>query len=114
MHELSIAQNIFDLVEENVSCKDREKVRNINIRLGEISGVIPESLEFCFEVITKGTSFEKSLLKIERIPVTAKCNKCSREFTVENLFFFCAVCGSSDIKILAGTEMQISEIEIDD
>ena len=114
MHELSIAQNIFDLVEENVSGKDRIKVININLRLGEISGVIPESLEFCFEVITKGTQLENALLKIEKIPLTAKCNSCSLEFCIKNLIFFCPGCDSSDIKILTGTEMQVSEIEIDD
>jgi len=114
MHELSIAQNIFDLVEENVPGKDRIKVKNIILRLGEISGVVPESLEFCFEVITKGTPFESAVLKIEKIPITAKCNLCSNEFCIENLFFFCPVCDSSDIKILTGTEMQVSEIEIDD
>jgi hydrogenase nickel incorporation protein HypA/HybF len=112
MHELSVAQNIFELVKENV---DRNaSVKNIYLKLGEISGVIPESLEFCFDVIKKGTEFESAVLKIEKIPVTAKCNKCILEFSVENLFFLCPECGSADIKILTGTEMQVSEIEIDE
>lgn len=114
MHELSIAQNILDLVKENIPEGDDVKVKNVNLILGEISGVIPESLEFCFEVITKGTPLEGVMLKIERIPVTARCNKCVLEFKVENLFFLCPECGSSDVKILTGTEMQVSEIEIDD
>ncbi|MBN1634363.1 MAG: hydrogenase maturation nickel metallochaperone HypA [Ignavibacteria bacterium] len=112
MHELSIAQNIFDLVRENVNGNAR--VKNINMKLGEISGVVSESLEFCFEVITKGTELENAVLKIEKIPVTAKCNECNLEFNVENLFFLCPECGSPDVKILTGTEMQVTEIEIDD
>lgn len=112
MHELSIAQNIFALVKENVD--DDAHVKNVYLKLGDISGVIPDSLEFCFDVITKGTELEEAKLIIEKIPVTAKCNKCVLEFSVENLFFLCPECGSSDIKILTGTDMQVTEIEIDD
>lgn len=112
MHELSIAQNIIDLVRENIDGKTN--VKNIYLKLGEISGVIPDSLEFCFDVITKETELEGAKLVIEKIPVTAKCNKCALEFRIENLFFICPECGSADIKILTGTDMQITEIEIDD
>jgi len=112
MHELSIAHNIIEIVKENISPGMQVKI--INIKLGDLSGVIKESLEFCFEVITKGTELDGAVLKIEKIPVLAKCNVCSAEFNVENLVFACPECGSYDIAVLKGSEMQIQNIEIDD
>ncbi len=113
MHELSIAQNIVDLVLENIA-EEQRKVIAVNIKLGEISGVIPESLEFCFDVITKDTKLQGAKLNIERVSATAYCNQCDKTYQIEHLLFSCPFCFGSDIKILTGNELLISEIILSD
>lgn len=114
MHELSIAQNIVDLVLESLPADGNKKVLAVNIKVGEVSGVIPESLEFCFNVIVKDTKLDGAKLKIEKISATAHCNQCKEYFRIEHLLFSCPICFSTDIEILSGNELAISEIVIDE
>ncbi len=113
MHELSIAQNIVELVLENLP-DNFKKVVAVNVKVGDISGVIPESLEFCFNILIKDTKLNGAKLNIERVSATASCNLCNKNFQIENLIFNCPYCFSTDTKILTGTELTISDIILDD
>lgn len=112
MHELSLAQNIVDIVHRYVPSGDASSVRSIKLRIGELSGVVADSLEFCFSAITSETSLSGTKLEIERIPFTLHCNDCKSPFTSEFGVVLCPVCGSENTEIVGGTEMQVVEIEL--
>ncbi len=112
MHELSIAENILEIVKENVGAVS--SVTSVKIRIGELASVIPDSLEFCFNAITKGTPFENAKLLIENVGIVAHCEICGADSVVENFLFKCKHCGRADVKLISGNELQVVEIEIDD
>ena len=125
MHELSVAQNIIDIVREclrndliyNVDTKavnkDLEtKVKSILIEVGEFRNILPELLEFGFEVLIKGTGLEGAKLNIIHIPLTVKCRDCWHISRIEPAFFFCSKCESNNVDIETGNELQVKEIEI--
>jgi hydrogenase nickel incorporation protein HypA/HybF len=112
MHELSIAENIIEIVKENLAADC--SVKSVKVRIGELANVIPDSLEFCFGVITKGTPLERARLKIENISITAHCEGCEADFEVEGFLFQCKNCGSTDLRIISGNELRVVEIEVDD
>lgn len=114
MHELSIAQNILDIVRENISGSDAGRLKTIKLRIGELAGVVPDSLGFCFEAMTKGTDMERARLEIERTGIVAHCEKCGNNFSVEGLAFKCPLCESAGIKVISGNELQVVEIEVED
>jgi hydrogenase nickel incorporation protein HypA/HybF len=72
---------------------------------------VPESLTFCFEVITKGTPLEEVKLEMNTVPLRGRCRTCGEEFQIRNYFFSCPLCKSRDIETIAGKELLVKEIE---
>ena len=68
MHELGLAQSIFEIVRTYVPAEQAPGVREVRIRVGEVANVLVESLEFCFGVTVAGTPYDKAVLKVERVP----------------------------------------------
>lgn len=114
MHELSIAQNILDIVQQYVPASDSRNVKTVRMKVGELSGVVTESLEFCFGAIIMGTHLEGARLDIEQIPLQTECKQCAKLFRVEENNFRCPTCGSDDLSIVSGRELQVTEIELND
>lgn len=112
MHELSIAQNIIEIVKENVPEKDFSDVKNILLEIGEMSGIETDSLKFCFDAIKNETPFGNAEMKIKKIPFVLFCNNCKSETTNIYGIKLCEKCGSSDTIIVSGKEMKIIEVEL--
>lgn len=111
MHEMSIAQGIIDLCSEHAGGR---RVKSLEVEIGELSTVVPEAIEFCFEACSRGTLLEGSQLNIERIPGRGECQDCGMETPLAELFGACQSCGSCRVVIIAGEEMRVREIEVED
>lgn len=114
MHELSIAQSIHDLVMEQVPTEDRNAVRCVRVRVGESSGVIADSLTFCFSVITRESVLNNAVLEIESVPYSLYCSQCDSTRPNNAGTIVCPVCGGTDTRIVSGTELLVSSIEVED
>jgi len=112
MHELAIAQDIVDIVQQSVPVEDTSHVERIRVRVGRFSGVVPESLEFCFEAIVNGTEMERAHLEIERMPAISQCKDCSHRFDMQDLCFSCPACSSTHLEVISGNELDVVEIQI--
>ena len=112
MHELSIATNIVNLIEEQRKEHGFERVSKIYLKIGEFSSVVPEALEFSFSIAAKGTVAEAAELVIEIIPLMLRCKTCGKEFHTEPYIFICPDCGNTDLEMLSGTELQIDSLEV--
>ncbi len=110
MHELRIAEAVIDTVRRELDSEKLSSVETIGLRIGVMSGVDPESLKFSFSAATSGTELDRSGLEIEIIPVQAHCEKCHKDFAVDELIFRCPACGTSDINMTRGDEIEISFI----
>ncbi len=114
MHELSLAQNIAEIAQQTASANGNRRVTAVGLRVGDLSGVVVESLTFCFAAITAGTPLDGAALRVERVPVRAHCRKCGSHCAVEDLVFLCPSCGSGELEIIAGKELQVTDIEVED
>ncbi len=112
MHELSIAQNIVDIVHQYVPIDQAPAVTTIRLRIGQMSCVVADSLDFCFTAITSATPLSKARLHIEKIPFTVRCPSCDNAFVSEFGTVLCPSCGNQDTEVVGGTEMQIVDIEL--
>jgi hydrogenase nickel incorporation protein HypA/HybF len=111
MHEMSIAESLFEIIGEQIQKNSLTRVTVIRMRIGEMSGVVPDALEFAFEVLARGTPVEGARLEVTRIPMQGRCDECTREFPVENYFFECPGCGSGKVRVTAGEELSLDELE---
>ena len=114
MHELSIAQSITETARKETSSFPAGSLKEIGLRIGALSGVLVDSLEFCFEAITKGTDLESCRMKVEFLPVVATCETCSKTFEVDHFLFACPECQSGAVEVVQGYELEIAYLEVDD
>ena len=112
MHELSIAQSIIDIVDETLNGEDN-KLLEVSVEIGELVAVVPDSLEFCYNVITENTKYAGSKLDIKILPLTSKCKNCKKEFQIVKFTFVCPHCDSSELDVLQGQELRISHLEVE-
>jgi hydrogenase nickel incorporation protein HypA/HybF len=111
MHELALAQNILDIVKQEMTRHGATRVRCIRLEVGEFTAVVPDSLAFCFEIITKDTPLEGVKLEMNLVPLTGRCKGCGEEFRIRDYNFICPQCAAQDIETIAGKELLIKEIE---
>jgi hydrogenase nickel incorporation protein HypA/HybF len=115
MHEMSIAQNIIEIVSQHLPKEDAHSVTAVNVKIGEMAGVVPDSLEFSFQVIAAETpGMGDAVLNMEFVPLIIRCQACGSESHPEEPVFICPVCNSVRVDIVSGTELQVTEIEIED
>ena len=115
MHEMSIALQIIEIAEAAIPGDLKgTPVEKLNIRIGKLSAVIPDSLIFCINIASKNTAFDGAALNIEEIPVQLKCLSCDHQWVIEEPAFNCESCNSGDIEIISGRELDIESIEVED
>jgi hydrogenase nickel incorporation protein HypA/HybF len=114
MHEVSVAENIVEIITQHVDRDSLNRVRSVAVTAGTFSGIVPDSLEFAYQAITDSTELAKSFLVIEQIPFVIRCRECSAESAGEEGIMQCPQCGSADTTVVSGKELLIKEIELDD
>ncbi len=107
MHELAIAESVVSTVLERTG----GPVSVVRLRVGRLSGVVPEALTFCFELAAAGTALEGATLEIEELAGLAHCRDCDIDFSLRDAFLLCD-CGSADVELLSGRELQVTSVEV--
>lgn len=110
MHEVGITQNIVAIVAEYAK---NTKVRRVLLEIGKLSAIMPDAISFCFDVCSQGTVLEGAILEILQIPGLGRCCQCGAEVPLEKPFGVCN-CGSKQLNLIAGEELKIKEIEVED
>lgn len=111
MHEMAIAEGILDITLNTAKANKATKIGCISLLLGEMSGVETEALNFCFESLSKGTLAEGAPLKLNRVPLMGKCNKCGSEEHIEHYNFMCK-CGGT-LVVTSGRELRVEYIDLE-
>jgi hydrogenase nickel incorporation protein HypA/HybF len=114
MHELAIAQSIAEAVEVKAAECNAAHVGCVRLRIGEASGIVTDSLTFCFEMLTSfDPVLEGAHLLIDIVPHLARCRHCAKEFPVMNFIAQCPTCEEWSNEIVSGNELQILDMEIE-
>lgn len=114
MHELGIAENILQIVQQAAPENQAMNVRLIRVRVGRLSGVVPDSLEFCFSAIVNQTELEQARLMIEQVPIVYRCQGCAHQFQMDDFSFFCPECQGNRLELISGRELEVVDIELAD
>jgi hydrogenase nickel incorporation protein HypA/HybF len=111
MHELSIATAVL-----NTACKHAggRPVSVVSMRVGRLRQVVPDSLVFYFEIVARDTECEGARLDVAEIELELQCTDCGARWSPELPAFRCADCGSADVSIEAGEELEVDYIEVEE
>ena len=113
MHEFSIAASIARQLTE-VAQQHQRKLLSATVAIGPLSTVVPELLSEAWQYTTNGTELAGATLHIEQVPVRARCNQCGAATEGHDPFVKCQKCGSMDLAIESGFELQILSAELAD
>jgi hydrogenase nickel incorporation protein HypA/HybF len=113
MHEMGIAQNILEIAIDAANKEDAKKISRINLLAGELRGIVPLQLTFCFSIASQNTIASGAYLNIDTVAVSGHCGDCNADFSIEEYQYLCPKCASKNIQITGGTELRIKDIEIE-
>ena len=108
MHELAIAESVVDTVTQRLP---GARITCVHLEIGALSGVVPDSIRFCFDLATEGTGLEGATLEITEPPGQCRCRSCCTEFQPDPPIMLCP-CGSADVAVLGGEELKILSVQV--
>ena len=114
MHELSIAEELLGIIVDNAEKAGVRKVVEVNLRIGDYSGILPEALEFAFQVLSHGKITDGAHLNIERTKPLFTCRSCGNEGAQEEGApeeGACPRCGGVEMKLTSGDQLEILSFE---
>ena len=115
MHEMGIAMQIIEIAVASIPADLKNaQVKRVNLKVGKLAAVVPESLYFCFQIAAQDTPLCDAELNIEEIPLKIRCTDCNVEWTAHEPVFICRQCNGGSVKMLSGRELDITSIEVVD
>ncbi|MGW9451868.1 hydrogenase maturation nickel metallochaperone HypA [Streptomyces sp. NPDC055632] len=111
MHEMSVAMAVVDQVETAARSRGATGVTSVRLDVGELAGVVADSLAFCFELVCAGTVVEGAELITRTVPGTARCESCAEVWDVGMPpRLLCPGCGGAAVELVSGRELRIREV----
>jgi len=104
---------LFEILEEKAGQHRAAKIVSVKLRVGLLSGAVPELLVTAFDMYKKGTLAEEAVLETVAVPLKVRCRSCEAEFEVDDFIFRCPSCGATDLEILQGTEIYLEKIDLE-
>lgn len=111
MHELSLSSAIVNTVTKHA---DGRPVTLVSLRVGALRQVVPDTLQFYFEFVARGTICEGARLEQELIEARLRCRDCAYGWCIEIPAFRCPGCGGSAVEVAAGNEFEVESIEVEE
>jgi hydrogenase nickel incorporation protein HypA/HybF len=111
VHELSVAGAVVESVLRHAAGR---RVTAVALRVGHLRQVVPDSLDFYWDIVTRETLCEGSRLEQELIAARLACAACEREWGIDLPVFRCPTCGGADVTVAAGDELEVESIEVEE
>ncbi|MDP2965166.1 MAG: hydrogenase maturation nickel metallochaperone HypA [Pelolinea sp.] len=113
MHELSITESLLNTASDYAQKNKAKRVTALNLVIGELSGIIDDSVQFYWDMISENSICEKSVLNFDKRKAVMKCMSCDNEFSLGGELSPCPSCSSMDLKFISGNEFLLESIEIE-
>src|SRR5574337_590961 len=112
MHEVGIMENTLAIALNRAADEGARRIHRLTMRIGPVSGVVPEALEFAFDVLRRGTIAEGAILDVERVPIICFCSTCRLEFQPDDVFCECPRCHRPGGDVRQGRELELASLEV--
>lgn len=110
MHELSLLENVRDIIEHEAERQQFAKVRQITLAIGALSCIEADALRFAFDVVMKDSLAADAELLIETVPALGRCRHCGKDMPMQALQQCCVFCEQYGVELLQGNGMQIKDL----
>jgi hydrogenase nickel incorporation protein HypA/HybF len=111
MHELSLAQDVLQIIEEHSKKDGYSRVTSVWLEIGALAGVEPDALRFCFEAVTRNSLARGARLEIVDVPGSGWCLQCGDTVAMQERYSACPRCGGYQLRATGGMGMRVRELE---
>ena len=109
MHELSICSSIVGIVRKHAAGRE---VRVVNVRVGAMRQIVPDTLVYCWSLVTERSELEEAELRVERVPAKIRCTECGFQQVIDELSLVCPACLGQAVQVVEGEEFLITSLEL--
>ena len=113
MHELAVTESILEIALRHAEQAGANRITRLNLVIGELSGVVGDSVQFYWDVVSKGTAAEGAELHFERVPAKLRCLSCDHAFSLNGRDYACPECGGERVVAAGGDDFQLESIEVE-
>ena len=110
MHEVAVAAQIICLAEQELEKNHANVIEEIRLEIGQLSGIVAESLEFALEASKNETVLQYARIVIDEVQALARCHHCDATFQTDDFFAICPECNSIDLEIIAGRDLLLKSL----
>jgi hydrogenase nickel incorporation protein HypA/HybF len=115
MHELPVTQGILDVVLKAAGDNGGGRIASIDLVIGELASVVDDSVQFYFDILSKGTLAEGARLRFRRLAASALCLDCQHTFAARApLTPACPQCGGARLRVSGGREFYVESIDVNE
>ena len=113
MHELAITRSMLEIILQQAKQAHAKKVTKINLVIGEMTGVVSDSVQFYLDFLTKNTIAEGAAVSVTMVLSQAKCRTCNQTFKLEEFDWTCPHCQGNIVDVISGKELIVESIEVE-
>lgn len=113
MHELPITQSLLEISLRHAERVQARRIVRLNLKIGQLSTVMDDSVQFYWDIIAEGTPAEGAQLSFQRVPAQLQCQQCRFIFSPGDEDFSCPQCQSWEVQVIAGTEFELESIDVE-
>ena len=113
MHELGVTESIVNIVLDKAKTAQASKITQVNLVVGELSGFVPECIQFYFDILRQDTIAQEANLVFTPVPAELRCRNCPTTFHPQDTLWSCPKCQSQSVEIVGGRELYIESMEVE-
>ncbi|HIE38842.1 MAG TPA: hydrogenase maturation nickel metallochaperone HypA [Anaerolineae bacterium] len=113
MHELPVTQSLLEIALRHAEEAGARRIVQLNVVIGELASIVDDSVQFYWDIISRGTIAEGAQLHFERMPGLLRCVACGHTFPLNGRDYDCPACGGSQVLPVGGDEFRLESIEVE-
>jgi len=113
MHEMSLAENVMQIIDDAAREQGFQRVRRVTLEIGQLAAVETDAMRFCFEAVTTGSIAEGASLEIVETPGEGCCIDCGKTVPMQEPYGLCPGCGSARLQVISGNRMRVRDLEVE-
>jgi hydrogenase nickel incorporation protein HypA/HybF len=113
MHEMSLAESVLRIIEDEALAQRFRRVRSVTLEIGRLAAVEPEAMRFAFSAVMRDTVADGARLELLVIPGQGCCADCGAVMQMDDPLALCAQCGSGRVHVTGGDRMRVLELEVE-
>jgi hydrogenase nickel incorporation protein HypA/HybF len=113
MHELSVTESILEISLRHAKQANAKRITNLYLVIGQLASIVDDSVQFYWDIVSKGTIADGAILHFKRLPAMLECQDCNNRYNPSDNSFACPACSSDHVKVISGDEFFMEAIDIE-